>query len=73
MIQYAAQVGCNILTPVRQKLEYIAAKSTQQFIISFSTVQKVISVIAVLMAVSFGVPILQFFFIETFGSSAWGY
>lgn len=30
-------------------------------------------VIAVLMAVSFGVPILQFFFIETFGSSAWGY
>jgi len=30
-------------------------------------------VIAVLMAISFGVPILQFFFIETFGSSAWGY
>jgi cytochrome c oxidase subunit I len=30
-------------------------------------------VIAVLMAVSFGVPILQFFFMETFGSPAWGY
>lgn len=30
-------------------------------------------VIAVLMAISFGVPILQFFFMETFGSSAWGY
>jgi cytochrome c oxidase subunit 1 len=30
-------------------------------------------VIAVLMAVSFGVPILQFFFMQTFGSSAWGY
>ncbi|MGR9086807.1 MAG: b(o/a)3-type cytochrome-c oxidase subunit 1 [Gammaproteobacteria bacterium] len=30
-------------------------------------------VIAVLMAVSFGVPILQFFFLQTFGSSAWGY
>lgn len=30
-------------------------------------------VIAVYMFISFGVPILQFFFIETFGSSAWGY
>lgn len=30
-------------------------------------------VIALLMAISFGVPILQFFFIPTFGSSAWGY
>lgn len=30
-------------------------------------------VIAVLMAISFGVPILQFFFMDTFGSSAWGY
>jgi len=30
-------------------------------------------VIAVLMAVSFGYPILQFFFMKTFGSSAWGY
>ena len=30
-------------------------------------------VIAVLMAISFGVPILQFFFMETFGSPAWGY
>jgi cytochrome c oxidase subunit 1 len=30
-------------------------------------------VIAVLMAISFGYPILQFFFMETFGSSGWGY
>jgi cytochrome c oxidase subunit I len=30
-------------------------------------------VIAVLMAISFGVPILQFFFMDTFGSPAWGY
>jgi cytochrome c oxidase subunit I len=30
-------------------------------------------VIAALMALSFGVPILQFFFMETFGSPAWGY
>ncbi len=30
-------------------------------------------VIAVLMAISFGFPILQFFFMNTFGSSAWGY
>ncbi len=30
-------------------------------------------VIAVLMAVSFGIPILQFFFMDTYDSSAWGY
>jgi cytochrome c oxidase subunit 1 len=30
-------------------------------------------VIAVLMAISFGLPILQFFFMDTFSSSAWGY
>jgi cytochrome c oxidase subunit 1 len=30
-------------------------------------------VIAVFMAVSFGIPILQFFFLDTFDSSAWGY
>jgi cytochrome c oxidase subunit 1 len=30
-------------------------------------------VIAVLMAISFGFPILQFFFMDTFGSSGWGY
>jgi cytochrome c oxidase subunit I len=30
-------------------------------------------VIAVLMAISFGVPILQFFFMDTFGSPGWGY
>ncbi len=29
-------------------------------------------VIAVLMAIGFGVPILQFFFMDTFGSPAWG-
>lgn len=30
-------------------------------------------VIAGLMALSFGIPILQFFFMKTFGSSAWGF
>lgn len=30
-------------------------------------------VIAVLMAISFGFPILQFFFMDTFNSSAWGF
>ncbi len=30
-------------------------------------------VIAVLMAISFGYPILQFFFMDTFGSNGWGY
>ncbi|WP_428357619.1 b(o/a)3-type cytochrome-c oxidase subunit 1 [Methyloprofundus sp.] len=30
-------------------------------------------VIAVLMLISFGVPILQFFFMDTYGSSPWGY
>jgi cytochrome c oxidase subunit I len=30
-------------------------------------------VIAVLMAISFGVPILQFFFMDTYGSPAWGF
>lgn len=30
-------------------------------------------VIAVLMALSFGFPILQFFFMDTFGSNGWGY
>jgi cytochrome c oxidase subunit I len=30
-------------------------------------------VIAVLMAISFGYPILQFFFMDTHGSSAWGF
>jgi len=30
-------------------------------------------VIIVLMVISFGVPILQFFFIDTFGSPGWGY
>ncbi len=31
------------------------------------------TVIAVYMLVAFGYPILQFFFMDTFGSSAWGY
>jgi len=30
-------------------------------------------VIAVLMFISFGIPILQFFFLDTYDSSAWGY
>ena len=30
-------------------------------------------VIAVLMFISFGIPILQFFFMDTYDSSAWGY
>jgi len=31
------------------------------------------TVIAVMMGISFGVPILQFFFMDTYGSSSWGY
>jgi cytochrome c oxidase subunit 1 len=30
-------------------------------------------VIATFMAIAFGIPILQFFFMDTFGSAAWGY
>lgn len=30
-------------------------------------------VIGVLMLISFGIPILQFFFMDTYGSSGWGY
>lgn len=30
-------------------------------------------VIGVLMLISYGVPILQFFFMDTYGSSPWGY
>jgi cytochrome c oxidase subunit 1 len=30
-------------------------------------------VIAVLMVISFGVPILQFFFMDTYGSGSWGF
>ena len=30
-------------------------------------------VMAVLMLISFGIPILQFFFLDTYDSSAWGY
>jgi cytochrome c oxidase subunit 1 len=30
-------------------------------------------VIAILMLISFGIPILQFFFLDTYDSSAWGY
>ncbi len=45
-------------------------KQLPEFLNDFGLWNKVI---AVLMAISFGVPILQFFFMQTFGSSAWGY
>ncbi|MGZ8095594.1 MAG: b(o/a)3-type cytochrome-c oxidase subunit 1 [Methylosarcina sp.] len=48
----------------------VARARVPEFLNDFGIWNKVI---AVLMAVSFGVPILQFFFMQTFGSSAWGY
>lgn len=47
-----------------------AVESVPEFLNDFTLWNKVI---AGLMAVSFGFPILQFFFIKTFGSSGWGY
>lgn len=66
------------LTPVaevyEQEVEYAepihAVESLPEYLNDFKLWNKVI---AVFMAISFGVPILQFFFIDTFGSSAWGY
>ncbi len=45
-------------------------ETVPEFLNGFSLWNKVI---AGLMAISFGYPILQFFFIKTFGSSGWGY
>ncbi|GAB6140341.1 b(o/a)3-type cytochrome-c oxidase subunit 1 [Methylosoma difficile] len=47
-----------------------AVTTLPEFLNGFTLWNKVI---AVLMAISFGFPILQFFFMDTFGSSAWGY
>ncbi|PKM11606.1 MAG: cytochrome C oxidase subunit I [Gammaproteobacteria bacterium HGW-Gammaproteobacteria-3] len=66
------------LSPVQdgfvQEIEYAeplhAVTSLPEYLNDFKLWNKVI---AVLMFISFGVPILQFFFIDTFGSSAWGY
>jgi cytochrome c oxidase subunit I len=57
-----------------QQIEYAEAihpvQSVPEYLNDFKLWNRVI---AVLMAISFGVPILQFFFMDTFGSSAWGY
>ncbi len=45
-------------------------KNLPEYLNDFSLWNKTI---AVLMAISFGIPILQFFFMDTFDSSAWGY
>jgi len=47
-----------------------AVTSLPEYLNDFTLWNKVI---AVLMVISFGVPILQFFFMDTFGTSAWGY
>ncbi len=47
-----------------------AVESLPEYLNDFKLWNKVI---AVLMLISFGIPILQFFFIDTFDSSAWGY
>ncbi|MDO9238925.1 MAG: cbb3-type cytochrome c oxidase subunit I, partial [Methylicorpusculum sp.] len=57
-----------------QQVEYAepihAVESLPEYLNDFKLWNKVI---AVLMFISFGVPILQFFFMDTFGSSGWGY
>ncbi|WP_031432868.1 b(o/a)3-type cytochrome-c oxidase subunit 1 [Methylomarinum vadi] len=47
-----------------------AVKSLPEYLNDFKLWNKVI---AIYMAVSFGIPILQFFFLDTFDSSAWSY
>lgn len=47
-----------------------AVTSVPEFLNSLTLWNKVI---AVLMLISFGVPILQFFFMDTYGSSGWGF
>jgi cytochrome c oxidase subunit 1 len=49
---------------------YHPVKDLPEFLNSFSLWNKVI---AGLMALSFAIPILQFFFMDTHGSSPWGY
>lgn len=57
-----------------QQIEYAepihAVKDLPEYLNDFKLWNKVI---AVLMLISFGVPILQFFFMDTFGSPGWGY
>jgi cytochrome c oxidase subunit I len=57
-----------------QRIEYAEAlhpaKVLPEYLNDFTLWNKVI---AVLMLISFGVPILQFFFMDTFGSPGWGY
>ena len=59
---------------IAQTVEYAEpihpVNSLPEYLNSFGLWNKVI---AVLMAISFGWPILQFFFMNTFGSSGWGY
>jgi len=56
-----------------QQVEYAeplhAVTSLPEYLNGFKLWNKVI---AVLMVISFGFPILQFFFMDTFGSSGWG-
>ncbi len=47
-----------------------AVKDLPEYLNDFKIWNKAI---AVLMIISFGIPILQFFFMDTYGSSGWGY
>lgn len=57
-----------------QEVEYAQplhpVESVPEYLNDFKLWNKVI---AAYMAISFGIPILQFFFMDTYGSSAWGY
>lgn len=69
---YKTQFG-PVVSEFDQEVEYAepihAVNSLPEYLNDFMLWNKVI---AVLMAISFGIPILQFFFIDTFDSSAWG-
>ncbi len=69
---YKTQFG-PVVSEFNQEVEYAepihAVNSLPEYLNDFVLWNKVI---AVLMAISFGIPILQFFFIDTFDSSAWG-
>lgn len=60
--------------PFEGEVEYAEAlhetKNLPEYLNDFKLWNKVI---AVLMLISYGVPILQFFFMDTYGSSPWGY
>lgn len=70
---FKTQMNSEVGEFVRQ-VEYAepihAVESLPEYLNDFKLWNKVI---AVLMFISFGVPILQFFFMDTFGSSGWGY